>query len=216
MSPRPGEPAFAYSYEGRVYLNVTNRCPTACRFCAKFAWDWSYRGTLLRLPRDPAVGELVHAAQHKLQTAAREEVVFCGYGEPTERLGVVLDVSAALKASRPGLRLRLNTVGLGSLSAGRDIAPELARAVDTVSVSLNTADAAQWRYLHRPKAALPAASLAAVCDFIRACVREGLHTTASAVDQPGVDLLAVELLARSLGAHFRLRPALVEAAPLAG
>ena len=33
---------------------------------------------------------------------------------------------------------------------GRDIAAELRRGVDSVSVSLNTADAAQWRRLHAP------------------------------------------------------------------
>ena len=216
MSPRSRRPEIAYLYDERVYLNVTNRCPTACRFCAKYDWGWSYRGTLLRLPKEPSVGDLVHAAELKLRAASRNEAVFCGYGEPTERLGAVLDVSSALKAGRPGLRLRLNTIGLGSLSRGRDIAPELARAVDAVSVSVNTAEPEQWRFMHRPKAALPGASLAAVCDFIRSCVREGLPTTVTAVDQPGVSILGVELLAKYLGANFRLRPPLVTRRPPAG
>ncbi|MDE2237092.1 MAG: TatD family nuclease-associated radical SAM protein [Elusimicrobia bacterium] len=206
----------AYLYKGRLYLNLTHRCPTACRFGAKHAWDWTYRGSRLLLGREPTVGELLDAARCRLPDAPSREIIFCGFGEPTERLATLLDLSEALRSGQPGLSLRLNTVGLGTLSNRRDIVPELAAVLDSVSVSLNTADAAQWRFLHRPRANLAAAGFCAVCDFIRGCVQAKLETTVTAVEQPGVDLAAVAALSRRLGAGFRLRPQLVDRPQRAG
>lgn len=132
--------------------------------------------------------------------------MFCGFGEPTERLDVVLETAGLLRARRPGAALRLNTVGLGSLIAGEDIAPRLAAALDSVSISLNTADRRQWLELHRPRADLAEKGFDAVCRFIESCARAGLKTRATAVISDEIDLVAVEALARSLGASFQLRP----------
>jgi len=43
---------------------------------------------------------------------------------------------------------------------------------------------------------------------VRGCAAAGLDTTVTAVKLPGVDLAAVRRLAASLGAGFRMRPAL--------
>jgi TatD DNase family protein len=201
----------AYSYQGRVYLNITNRCPVSCEFCPKGEWRLVYRGLPLALEEEPSAEEVAAAGAREAAALGAKEAVFCGFGEPTERLDALLSAAALLKTSRPRLRLRLNTVGLGSLTAGRDISRPLSTWLDGVSVSLNTADAAQWRALHRPRRGLAEQGFSAVCDFIRRCARAGLETTATAVDQPGVDLVAVESLARSLGARFRLRPLLTGA-----
>lgn len=201
----------AYAYQGRVYLNLTNRCPVACEFCPKGEWRLVYRGQPLALEQEPAAEEVAAAGAREAAALGAKEAVFCGFGEPTERLDALLSAAALLKEARPALRLRLNTVGLGSLTAGRDISRLLSTCLDAVSVSLNTADAAQWRALHRPRRELLARGYSAVCEFIRSCARAGLETTATAVEQPGVDLVAVESLARSLGARFRLRPLLTGA-----
>lgn len=204
----PGAPSHAYAYEGRVYLNVTNRCPTACSFCAKVPWRLEYRGANLALPAEPDAGELWVAALSLMAELRAKDVVFCGFGEPTERLDVLLDVARAIRVSNPEVRLRLNTVGLGSLINGRDVSSELRAVLHEVSVSLNAPASAQWRELHRPKPQYAERGFAAVCEFIRACARSGLRTCATAIELPGVDLVAVEALARSLGARFRLRPRL--------
>lgn len=198
----------AYRHEGRVYLNATSRCPTACVFCVKGDWGWDYEGSSLLLAREPGARELAAAAEALLAREPAEEAVFCGFGEPTERLETVLETASLLRARRPSLSLRLNTVGLGSALAGRDIAPELSRVFNRVSVSLNTADARQWRELHRPIPRLAASGFSEVCSFIARCASSGLATTATAIRLPDVDTSAVERLARSLGARFRLRPAL--------
>jgi TatD family-associated radical SAM protein len=200
--------SLAYRWGGGVYLNVTNRCPTACVFCAKFAWDWSYRGHNLRLGgAEPSLASLLAEAAPLLREGSTEELVFCGYGEPTMRLSTVLAAARRLRARVP--LIRLNTIGLGSALAGRDIAPELAETLDSVSVSVNTADPAQWRALMRPAPKFSAAGFDEVRAFVASCVRAGLETTVTAVEQPDVDAAAVATLARRLGARFRLRPALV-------
>ena len=72
-----------------------------------------------------------------------DEAVFCGFGEPTERLDVLLEVAQWIKQhyGRP-LKIRVNTNGHGYvLNRGRDVAAELkAAGVDKVSVSLNAGD----------------------------------------------------------------------------
>lgn len=78
------------------------------------------------------------------------EVVFCGYGEPTEAFDLLVRVAQAVK-ERYGKPIRVNTNGQGSLINGRDIAPELAGVVDSVSISLNSPDAARYQQIVRSR-----------------------------------------------------------------
>lgn len=135
----------------------------------------------------------------------KKEVVFCGYGEPTCRLGILTEVGHALKRRGHG-RLRLNTVGLGNLICGKDIAPSLAVWLDYISISLNTADPKQWKTLMRPAQIFSDRGFLSVLEFIDSCVACGLDTTVTAVDLKEVDVSKVKAIAVSLGAAFRLRP----------
>jgi TatD family-associated radical SAM protein len=202
-------PALAYGFEDALYLNLTNRCPTACVFCIKSRWAWTYRGWDLRLPEpEPPAEDFAAAAVERLSRHPHRELVFCGYGEPTYRLPELVRVSRLVRRDFPELPLRLNTVGLGDLIWRADISEELARSVDAVSVSVNTADPAQWRRLHRPEARFLQEGFAAVLRFAARCAARGLATTLTAVDLPGVDALGVRDLAANLGLAFRLRPRL--------
>ncbi len=194
---RGAEPTLAYAIGHRLYLNVTSRCNADCLFCHRRS-EPVVRGHDLTIAHEPSAEALVRAAG---EVSAVQEVVFCGFGEPTLRLETVKETARALRPR--ARRLRLNTNGLGSLHHGRDVAVELAPLLDAASISLNTADPGQYKRLCRPEggdAAFPAA-----CDFVRACVREGLETTCTAIDLPEVDAEAVRALAMSLGASFRLR-----------
>ncbi|MFI5345588.1 MAG: TatD family nuclease-associated radical SAM protein [Elusimicrobiota bacterium] len=208
-SPRRAAPVLAYAHGDGVYLNLTNRCPTACLFCLKRLSRWSYEGKDLRLTaKEPSAAEALAAAESFLATGKYSEVIFCGYGESTYRLPAMLAVGAELSARYPEVRRRLNTVGLGNLIWGRDIVPELKRCVDAVSVSLNTADPEQWRRLHVPRPAFADKGYDAVLKFVVDCARAGIDTTVTAVRLPGVEIGAVRDLARNLGVKFRLRPLL--------
>jgi TatD family-associated radical SAM protein len=201
---------FLYEYRDGLYLNITNLCPTACAFCIKKDWGWDYRGQDLRLGRrEPTVAEIVAGLDERLRSRAEyREMVFCGYGEPTMRMEALNSSGLRARKLRPGLPLRLNTVGLGSLVHERDIVPDLARYLDAVSVSVNTADPEEWVSLHRPRPEYRAKGFAAVREFIERCLAARLDTRVTAVERPGADLDAVRAYARALGADFLVRPAL--------
>ena len=69
-------------------------------------------------------------------------------------------------------------------------------------MSLNAADPATYDELCRPTFAK---AHRAVIRFARRCVEEGIATTLTAVEQPGVDLRDCEALAQAVGARFRAR-----------
>ena len=197
-------PSIVYPYQDGLYVNLTNRCPVSCSFCVKSAWKWSYRGHDLRLRREPPAADVVEALG---DLKRRRELVFCGFGESTYRLEELKAVARAAKA-RGAPSVRLNTIGLANLIHRRDVVPELAGLVDAVSVSLNTADPAQWRELHRPLKAYAAAGFAAAMEFVRSAARLLPRAVVTAVDLPGVDLPRLQALAAELGASFKLRPKL--------
>lgn len=205
------EATIAYPFKKGIYLNITNRCPTACSFCIKRILKWRFERWNFRLnagepPVAKIVAEFATVARRKSSTLS--EVVFCGYGESTYRLPEMLEICRAVRAFYPGARLRLNTVGLGNLIWGRDITPELKGALDAVAISLNTADPEKWLEIHSPLRRFRSRGFASVLGFIRGCVDAGLDTTVTAVKLPGADLPAVRRLALSLGAKFRPRPVL--------
>lgn len=199
-----------YEHQDSLYLNITNRCPVACSFCIKKDWGYSFHGQDLKLGAvEPPIGELLAGLDERLKTpGVYREVVFCGFGEPTMRMDAMNSVGLHIRLHHPEQKMRLNTVGLGSLVNGRDIVPELAMFLDAVSVSLNTADPVQWEALHRPQDAYKGRGFAAALMFAQRCVEAGLKTRVTAVAQPGVDLAAVRDLARSIGAEFHERPTL--------
>jgi TatD family-associated radical SAM protein len=199
-------PSLAYPYKDGLYLNITSRCPTACVFCIKFSWKYRYRGYDLKLPAEPSVADILRDAA---AFTDYREAVFCGYGESTYRLKEMEQVSDHFrKAGVP--RVRLNTIGLGSLIHGRDIVPDLARFLDAVHISFNTADPRQYLEWHRPLPEYRDRAFDAVQEFIRRCARAIPETVVTAVDRPDADLRAVEQRAASLGAAFRRRPYLGE------
>lgn len=197
-----------YEIDDRLYVSLTNRCPVSCSFCVRKAWDMTYRGRDLRLEREPEAGEVLDAVTGRLKSGGVREVVFCGYGECTYRLDALSAVGLHLRLHHREVKVRLNTIGLGSLIWRRDIVRLLGLSLDSVSVSLNTADPRQWEELHRPGPALGGLGFPSACDFVARCVEAGLDTRVTAIALPGVDLGRVGELARNLGASFAVRPLL--------
>lgn len=202
-----------YRYQDNLYVNLTNKCPTACRFCVKFTWKMMYRGYDLRLEnRDPSVEEIMAAARSAYAERPFQEAVFCGYGESTYRLKEMLEVCDRVHEELPGVRTRLNTIGLGDLIHKRSISADLAGHVDAVSISLNTADPEQWAEIHQPIREFKENGFQAVLNFIGSCAAAVCDTTVTAVDYPDINIEAVRAQALSRGAKFRLRPVLEESA----
>lgn len=173
-----------------------------------------YRGSNLNLEgTEPDAGTLLELIRSEWTQAPFYELVFCGYGEPTMRLDVLLAVAGAVKSGKltpvPAvLRVRLNTNGLGSLVNGKDIVPSLRGLLDAVNISLNTADPAQWRAIMRPGPEYEQDGFESVLDFVRRSVAAIPETVVTAIQDTGVDLEEFAALAETLGAGHRLRDGL--------
>lgn len=204
-------PALVYRFGNGVYINLTNRCPNLCAFCIKTKWHMDFHGNNLNLEGwEPSASEVIAALEKELKKAPFTQVVFCGYGEPTMRLEVLLFVAQTLKGWRaqakyPPFTIRLNTNGLGNRINHKDIVPLLARVIDEVNVSLNAPDETSWQRLVRPIHEFQD-GYEDVREFIRACVQAGFQkVVASCVDKTGVDPEAVRHIAEEDGAVFYLR-----------
>ena len=141
--------AVIYDYFGGLYINLTNRCPCRCEFCIKNYTDSLGSADSLMLDREPTVDE-VKEELRKWDVQTYDEVIFCGYGEPTERLDEVLEIAAFVKAAY-GKPVRLNTIGLADLIWEKETAPLLSGKIDAVSISMNESDAEGFMALCHPR-----------------------------------------------------------------
>jgi len=194
----------AIAYRGRgdsIYLNLTNRCSCSCEFCLREFSDGVY-GEVLELDHEPDLEEVVAEIERAFMDGPADEVVFCGFGEPTLRLDLVLGVTEWLRLRR--LRSRLDTNGHGQLlNPDTDVPAALAAAgLSAVTVSLNAADPMTYDLLCRPTFSK---AHRAVIRFAEQCVGHGIETTLTAVDHPDADPEGCAAIAQAIGAGFRLR-----------
>lgn len=195
-----------YQVKQSVYVNLTNRCPCACRFCLRNNGSGVFGSGPLWLEREPTLNE-VTASLDGWDYARFREVVFCGYGEPTERLDVLLAAAAHLKRRDAALRVRINTNGLSDLINGKPTAPLFAGKVDCLSISLNTDDAAEYLDLCRPK--FGEAAYPALLKFAKEAAAVVPEVVMTVVGEPVMSLekqARCRVLAESLGARLRVRP----------
>jgi len=191
-------PTIAYKLRNSLYLNITIRCNADCVFCDRKG-DAIIKGHNLRITNEPSVQQIIESIGDPL---LYDEIVFCGYGEPTIRLEVLKEVSKWIK-SRGG-KVRLNTDGHGNIINNRNIVPELAGLVDAISISLNATDPAQYGFMMQidGKRFFPA-----MVDFARECVKHNFDVTMTIVDIEGVDdSKAREFVEKEIGAKFKKRP----------
>lgn len=190
---------YAYILDGKAYINLTNKCHNACEFCIRNTGD-GVKDAVLWLDREPASADEVIAAFDKLSPDS-DEVVFCGFGEPTEKIEILKACARELK--KRGFRTRLNTNGLGNLANGRDITGEL-EDIDIVSVSLNSCTA--QKYAEITHCAYGEDGFKAVLDFAAKCKSNGKNVVFTVVDTiPPEDIAACRSLAAGMGIPLRVR-----------
>ena len=135
-----------YIVEGKLYVNITNKCSNRCEFCIRLGGDGAYGSDSLWLEREPSREEILTSIfSHDL--TAFPELVFCGYGEPTYRLADAVYVAKMVKEKHPEIKIRINTNGQSDLILGRKTAPDFEGAFDIVSISLNTPSAEKYQRL---------------------------------------------------------------------
>lgn len=137
-----------YRYGSAWYINMTNRCPCKCTFCVRNRVRTLGDADSLWLVHEPTAEEVEAEIREKASDA--DQIVFCGYGEPTERLDDLLDIARMIH-SETRTKVRLDTNGLGNLVNGRDIVPELSEVLDAISISLNASNEEEYMELCKPR-----------------------------------------------------------------
>ena len=133
-----------------IYVNMTNRCPCSCVFCLRQTKKMMEGTSLWLKGGEPSVDAIMKIFE-PYDLSVINELIFCGYGEPLERLHDVCKLIDLLKNKYPNLKIRVNTNGLANLIYGRDITPKLEGRFDTVSISLNAPDAEEFLALTRSR-----------------------------------------------------------------
>ena len=195
--------SIVYRYGSRYYINMTNRCPCRCVFCIRDSTPTLGDADSLWLDREPTVKE-VEDALSALDLSATDEIVFCGYGEPTERFEDLKVIARYIKDVLHK-RVRLDTNGLGNLINGRDIVPELVGLVDSVSISLNAKDADE--YLEVTRSNFGIGSYDAVLKFIEECrkVLSGVTVSVVGGSIPQASEDECARIAQRMNVAFRVR-----------
>lgn len=161
-----------------IYVNLTNRCTCSCTFCLR-SMKHMAEETTLWLKQEPTVQD-VKALLDAAPWDYVGEVVFCGFGEPTERLDDLKELLAYVKERHPGVLTRLNTNGLSDLSYGRDTAPDFQHILDTVSISLNASN--KERYLELTRSRFGMQSYEAMLQFAQHCKQYVPNVVLTVVD----------------------------------
>lgn len=193
-----------YKVHNNLYVNLTNKCPCACTFCLRQNMDHVGESKSLWLEREPSAEEVI-AEFAKFDMSWFNEVVFCGFGEPTEAFEVLKKVAAFVKETYH-MPIRLNTNGLGNLVNGRDITLEMEGLIDTVSISLNTPNADRYHELVRSK--FGDKSFDAMLDFARSSTKHVPNVVMTTVDTTITKEEEEECrrICDSIGAKYRIRP----------
>ena len=193
-----------YKVHNNLYVNLTNKCPCACTFCLRQTMDRVGESGSLWLDREPTLRE-VTAAFDGYDMDWFDEVVFCGFGEPTEALPVLLPAADYVKSTF-GKKIRINTNGMGNLIWNRDITPEFEGLIDTVSISLNTPNAERYHELVRSR--FGDRSFEAMLDFAKKCTEHVPRVVMTTVETTITRAEEAEChrICEEIGAEYRIRP----------
>lgn len=190
--------SFTYKLGNSLYINVTNRCNADCVFCRRKE-DPFLRGYNLGMqkseepPAEVYIKEIGDPKQY-------DEIVFCGYGEPTIRWDVVKEVARYIKEH--GGRTRLNTNGHGNFINRSDITPELKGLIDVVSISFNSFNPRQYAEIMR----VEELHFYEMLDFAKKCKQYVDKVVMTVVDFDEIEIeKARKVVEEEIGAEFRVR-----------
>jgi len=194
-----------YLLDGKIYINLTNRCTNDCIFCIRNDKD-DVCGQALWLDNENSTAKDVIIQFEKIYSSTpSKEVIFCGYGEPMLKLDVLKDVASYIKNKYPYIKIRVNTNGHANFIYKRNIVPDLKGLVDEFSVSLNGENKEEYNKYSQPKFE---EAYEETKKFIKACSDENISVIASVVDGyqgKHLNLENCEKISKDLGAKFRVR-----------
>ena len=187
-----------YKIGNNLYINLTNRCTNRCTFCVR-EQSAQYEGYSLWLKEgEPTAEGIIDLIG---DPKAYDEIVFCGYGEPTYRLKEIILISDYVHSL--GGRTRMNTNGHGNVINGRNIAGELCGKLDGINISLNASRARDYDAVCRPQIK---GGFEAMLNFAKDCKNAGLNCWFSVVDCIGEEQVEeCRKVAAAVGIPLRVR-----------
>lgn len=200
-----------YLLDGKIYINLTNRCTNDCIFCLRKDKDDVVGQTLWLDNENSTAKDVIEQFEIKknelldIHHSPFTEVIFCGYGEPMLKFDVLKQVAEYIKDKYPETKIRVNTNGHANYVYKKNIVPECKGLIDEFSVSLNGATKKEYNELSQPKFD---EAYEETKKFIQACHNEGISVVASVVEGykgRHLNLQKCEEIANSLGAKFRVR-----------
>ncbi len=192
----------AYLLDGKIYINLTNRCTNSCIFCLRNDKD-DVCGKNMWLDTENFTAQDVIKQIEQLPLS--KEITFCGYGEPLLKLDILKEVARYLKEKHPEIKLRINTNGHANFVYKKNVCEELKGLIDTISVSLNGATEEEYNELSKPSFK---GAYDEVKKFIKASSDAGITTVATIVEGykgRHLNIKACEEIAQNLGATLRVR-----------
>lgn len=194
---------YVYEIDGKIYINLTNRCSIACKFCVRNTHK-QYESYNLWLEKEPSADDVIALLPENLKGL---EVVFCGYGEPLYRLDVIEEVAEVLKI-RGAKTVRLNTNGQAGLIVGNGVAKRLKGLIDKVSVSLNAVTAGEYQKICRCK--FGEMGYFDMLKFAKEAVAEGIEVAFSVIStMPPDQIEKAKAIAERVGAELKVRELIV-------
>lgn len=200
-----------YLLDGKIYINLTNRCTNDCIFCLRKDKDDVVGQTLWLDDENSTADDVIkqfELKRNELLTTHNlpfKEVIFCGYGEPMLKFDVMKQVAKYIKGKYPETKIRVNTNGHANYVYKKNVVPECKGLIDEFSVSLNGSTKEEYDELSQPKFD---EAYDEMKKFIKACSDDEISVVASVVEGykgRHLDLGKCEEIAKSLGAKFRVR-----------
>ena len=201
MSTASKKTSIVYWLDDTLYLNITNRCSNNCYFCFR-RYKNGINGFNLKFGKEPTLRQIIDELQNFISKKAWKEVVFCGFGEPLEKLDYVLEVTKWIKKHFP-ITVRVDTNGQAYLlNKNRNVIEELKEAgVDRICVSLNAHNKETYNHICKPEFE---DAYENVIKFIEKAKTQ-FDIKITTVTTPEVNISEVRNMTGKMGVKFRLR-----------
>ncbi len=192
-----------YILDGKLYVNLTNRCPNNCDFCIRNNHKGIGDAKNLWLEREPSKEEVLNDIKRR-DLSEFSELVFCGYGEPTCRLDDLLWICKEIRKSSD-ITIRVDTNGLSDLINNRETAPEFENLVDILSISLNASSAQKYDAICHSQFGLDAFD--AILTFAKKANKFVANVFLSVVDHDmdKLELKKCKEISQNIGVTLRVR-----------
>ena len=191
---------YVYIIGNKIYINLTNRCSNNCDFCIRQGRE-GMADTPLWIHDEPTAEDVIEQLPQNLDDYD-DEVVFCGFGEPTYNLEALEEVASYLHCVDK--TTRINTNGQANLIHGEDVTDVIVDSCDVINVSLNECSAD--KYQARCHSVYGAAAFDELLKFAKACKDRGGNVILSVVDVIGEkDIAECKKIADKIGVRLRVR-----------